>query len=240
MKIKDEKLQKYIRVKDNATIEKEIARKKETIRKKQAAKRKKEKADKKREEREWPERDNPDFEDELALLYGYFSDDIDGETSYEFVNIDAPKGKIIIRHNCDKCNNHEWAVTKISFLHLGSRCPVCQESKGETKVRNFLLENNIIFKRQFGFNDLHYGKLKFDFAIFSNEDRLVPLFLIEFDGEFHYLNIFGEEKLKDSQQRDLLKNEYCKEHNINLIRIPYWEKENIEKILEKKIFGIEQ
>ena len=28
-----------------------------------------------------------------------------------------------------------------------------------------------------------------------------------------------------------IKNEYCEKHNINILRIPYWEKQNIESII---------
>ena len=35
--------------------------------------------------------------------------------------------------------------------------------------------------------------------------------------------------------RDTIKTIYCKENNIKLIRIPYTEYDNIEKILEKEL-----
>lgn len=63
--------------------------------------------------------------------------------------------------------------------------------------------------------------------------------IIEYDGEQHYMPVnFGqndikrmEEKLKITQEHDKIKNEYCEKHNINLLRIPYWEKQNIETII---------
>ena len=33
------------------------------------------------------------------------------------------------------------------------------------------------------------------------------------------------------QERDKIKNDYCINNNINLLRIPYWEKQNIETII---------
>ena len=42
----------------------------------------------------------------------------------------------------------------------------------------------------------------------------------------------GEEK------RDGIKNNYCKNNNIPLLRIPYWEFNNIEKILENTLASI--
>lgn len=63
--------------------------------------------------------------------------------------------------------------------------------------------------------------------------------MIEYDGEQHYMPVnFGindlqhmEEKLKNIQRHDRIKNKYCKDNNINLLRIPYWEKQNIEKLI---------
>ena len=39
----------------------------------------------------------------------------------------------------------------------------------------------------------------------------------------------------DIKIRDTIKTEYCKKNNIKLIRIPYWEINNIEEILNKEI-----
>lgn len=37
--------------------------------------------------------------------------------------------------------------------------------------------------------------------------------------------------LLETQRRDKIKNTYCKENNINLLRIPYWESKNIKTII---------
>ena len=63
--------------------------------------------------------------------------------------------------------------------------------------------------------------------------------LIEYDGEQHYIPVnFGnwddeelQKHFETTQEHDKIKNEYCKKHNINLLRIPYWEKQNIENII---------
>jgi len=63
--------------------------------------------------------------------------------------------------------------------------------------------------------------------------------IIEYDGEQHYMPVnFGdndpikmEENLKRVQEHDRLKNKYCEENNISLLRIPYWEKYNIDKLI---------
>ena len=48
--------------------------------------------------------------------------------------------------------------------------------------------------------------------------------MIEYDGEQHFKPIEyfgGEEAYQNRIKNDEIKNEYCKMHKINLIRIPY-------------------
>ena len=46
-------------------------------------------------------------------------------------------------------------------------------------------------------------------------------------------DVTGEWKRLEIQQvRDKIKNKFCKENNIKLIRIPYWKKNNINIILD--------
>ena len=41
--------------------------------------------------------------------------------------------------------------------------------------------------------------------------------------------------MKTTQQKDDEKNDYCKNNNIDILRIPYWEYKNIENILKQKL-----
>ena len=65
---------------------------------------------------------------------------------------------------------------------------------------------------------------RYDFVILKNN---TPIRLIEFDGEQHYKNIANWDSLELQQKRDQIKNEYAISHNIPLVRIPYWERDNI-------------
>jgi hypothetical protein len=62
--------------------------------------------------------------------------------------------------------------------------------------------------------------------------------LIEYDGEGHYKAIFGstiEEKqknLEDCKKRDKIKDDWAKANNIPLLRIPYWDFDKIEELIE--------
>ena len=100
---------------------------------------------------------------------------------------------------------------------------------------NWLEENNItyIYDKPY-FNDLFgigNGLLRPDFII---EDKKV---WIEYDGEFHYKNKMNEKYYETLLVHDELKNKYAKKNNWRLIRIPYWDFNNIENILDKEIKG---
>ena len=56
-------------------------------------------------------------------------------------------------------------------------------------------------------------------------------FLLEV--EFEEVDYFGgKDSLEYIKYNDQIKNEYCKNNNIILIRIPYWEIDNISDILD--------
>jgi very-short-patch-repair endonuclease len=128
----------------------------------------------------------------------------------------------------------EFMITPNNFLSKNNGCPDCnnKRSKGELEIKNFLLEKNIKFKEQKTFEGCVFKyKLKFDFYLPDYN------LCIEYDGQQHFEKYRFEKddtKLKIRQQRDQTKNEYCKNNNINLLRIKY--NENIIKKL--KIHGL--
>jgi len=141
----------------------------------------------------------------------------------KYVN-DSGKVKII-------CPEHGIFEQAAGNHIRGQGCPTCKGHKGEIKIMRHLLENNILIETQKSFPDCKdKGLLKFDFYLPEYN------ILIEYDGEQHFkpVNFFGGEKsYKIRKKRDRIKNKYCKKNNIRLIRIPYTEFDNIEKILNK-------
>lgn len=97
----------------------------------------------------------------------------------------------------------------------------CSKSHGETKVADILSNNNITYAKEYSFSDLKRKKLlRFDFAVFKDG---VLQYLIEYDGIQHYKE-YGwndAEHFKIVKENDSAKNQYCQDHNIPLIRIPY-------------------
>lgn len=141
---------------------------------------------------------------------------------------------------CD-CDNHtriEVFTTNLVKEHTTS-CGCIGRSLGEERIEKFLIEQNIKYKKEYTFPDLKdIGLLRFDFAIFDNNNNLIQL--IEYDGKQHFsadYTPWGNEKdtLSDRQKRDNLKTEYCKRNNIKLIRVN-WDPRN--KITKEKL-GIE-
>jgi Zn ribbon nucleic-acid-binding protein len=134
-----------------------------------------------------------------------------------------------IRMYHKKCDN-EYLVKPTDFLN-GNRCPICRESKSERKIAKWLDKNNIKYKREYRFEDCKDKRpLPFDFKINLNDTFI----LLEYDGKQHFKPFKywgGEESFQITKKHDEIKNKFCKENDINLIRIPYTEKENINKIL---------
>lgn len=138
---------------------------------------------------------------------------------------------------------HIYSVRWGNF-HEGYRCPKCnfagKSSKGENLIAKVLENKNIDYVTQFIFDDCKYvSPLRFDFAINNaNQNRI----LIEYDGRQHFepVDYFGGEKsFKQTQIRDKIKNQYCKDNNIPLLRIPHWDFDNIEQILTDKLKELE-
>lgn len=130
---------------------------------------------------------------------------------------------------------HQWE-SKISNRVNGSGCPVCNESKGERAVRDWLIGNNIRFEAEFTFEGLvgiSDGLLRYDFAALTEPGELVSL--IEYDGEFHFHNIFNDGRYELTKEHDKLKNEFCEKQGIQLIRIPYTKFGEIENILTSRL-----
>lgn len=148
--------------------------------------------------------------------------------------IESEEGYKLITSNCkllsDRLtvicrNNHEYETTGSNFKQ-GHRCPYCNTSKGENMVKYILEKYNIYYIEQYQFDDCKCKhKLSFDFFLPDNNC------CIEYDGEFHYKPIMGDEEFKKGQMRDDIKNEYCFTNDIQLIRIPYWDYDIIESII---------
>ena len=135
--------------------------------------------------------------------------------------------KCVCGNECDVDANNLRSSHTISC-----GCIKREKSVGAVNITKILKENDINFKPEVRFNNL-LGKNKhpywYDFGIYNENNEVVRL--IEFDGIQHYQETWGnwqtQNGLKEQQQRDKEKNQYALSHNIPLVRIPYWERDNI-------------
>lgn len=146
------------------------------------------------------------------------------EYGVEFLHQDTinNKGQWLWRCRCGVCGNEFTALpAKINNGHITS-CGCALQSSGERYIVSVLEELDADFIAQYSFPDCKYKQsLRFDFAIFDNNKLL---YLIEYDGKQHFepIDWFGGVKdFEKMQTRDNLKNLYCQEHNIPLLRFPY-------------------
>lgn len=179
----------------------------------------------------------------------YMRDRTSETNTKDFTNYIAPNGvKFLKQYKKNDKNQWLWECVcpfcgstfvalpaKILNQHVNS-CGCLNTSWGEKYVEKILKKINCNYKKQYTFKDLVSNKnykLRFDFAIFDKENNLKCL--IEYDGQQHYYPVEcygGQKGYQETIERDNLKNNYCKDNNINLIRIPYWLRaEEIEKNL---------
>lgn len=119
-----------------------------------------------------------------------------------------------------KCDCGNEKIIRGQDLRYGNtKSCGCLVSNLEFLLKKYLEEREISYKEQFQFSDLYYKNknypLRFDFAIFDNNNLK---FLIECQGKQHYdskSKFYSEKGL----ERDKLKEEYCKNNNLKLIKI---------------------
>jgi hypothetical protein len=148
-------------------------------------------------------------------------------------------GKLTVLERCeDKIDLNEYhsvqflcrcecgRVTKVLSSNLKSgntqSCGFCgNNSHGNIAIEKLLTNNNIPFEREKRFETCKDKNcLPFDFYI-NNQ------YLIEFDGKQHFTNQNTFFNSEETQRHDKIKNEWCKNNNIPLIRIPYTHLEDL-------------
>ena len=128
---------------------------------------------------------------------------------------------------------HIFQMSFSKFKNSNHRCPLCKMTNGEQEIEEILKDFNILYNYQYPFDDCKNKEcLPFDFYL--------PQYncCIEYDGEYHYhYNYFGNTllDLMNRKYKDNIKTNYCQQNNIKLIRIPYWDFNNIKNILKQQL-----
>lgn len=156
-----------------------------------------------------------------------------GKLTALFEQPERKNRKIVWHCKCD-CGNECDVVSSYLISGHTQSCGCVRLSHGEEKIKTILSEHNIPFEQEKTFpsciNPLTNRPLRFDFFVDGQ-------YLIKYDGEQHYKQVNTHwESLEKVQQRDRIKDAWCKEHNITLIRIPYTRLNTltIEDLLPKK------
>jgi len=141
------------------------------------------------------------------------------------------KKQIFIRQANEKHNNFfDYNKSNVSTMSekIIITCPLHGESHGEREISIILNNKKIIYERQKKFKTCKDKKeLPFDFYL--PEYNLC----IEYDGKQHFESgFFGEKAFIMTQKHDQIKNIFCEENNIEIIRIKYNDniKDNLDMI----------
>lgn len=121
-----------------------------------------------------------------------------------------------------ECGNHV-EVRGMDLRNGHTKSCGCLLSLGESKVQQLLELNNIPFEKQKMFETCRFintnQMARFDFWINSE-------YLIEYDGIQHFEAVGWGDDVESAflqlQERDVMKNQWCQDNNIPLIRIPYF------------------
>lgn len=149
--------------------------------------------------------------------------------------------KSLLRCRCIKCG-HVWDTVAANPLG-GSGCPNCAASKGESTLHDLMQSLQLHFIEQFTFPDCigsKGGKCRFDCAVLDSSDQS-PLLLIEFDGVQHFkpVEFFGgQQEFEYRKRNDHIKDSYCRDHGIPLLRISYKQFDQIEQLVTDRLYEL--
>lgn len=134
-----------------------------------------------------------------------------------------PSGQTQPQYLCKcECGNEVIVVAQSLRNQLTQSCGCIKYSIGEKNIKTILDSNSIRYFTEYKFKDL--GLLRYDFYL-PDYNRL-----IEFDGRQHFIEEkmwSSKDTLSDRKKRDQIKNEYAISKNIDLVRIPYIERDSI-------------
>lgn len=161
------------------------------------------------------------------------------ELSLEYVSRTSQNGESYILFICPK--HKDRGIQGMSWTHFKdctNGCTYCSSSIGENTIRKELTDFGLKFEEQKIFQGCENIKpLRFDFFVPDLNTA------IEYDGQQHFEPVdfsgkgisYAVEMFKSILERDRIKDKYCSENNINLLRIPYTEYKNIHNILKEKL-----
>ena len=136
-------------------------------------------------------------------------------------------GQVIWRCKCS-CGKETYVRSYNLVSGVTQSCGCSNQSHGELKIQSILEENNIPYEAEKTFSTCRFkdsnNLARFDFYVNNS-------YIIEFDGEQHFSysnrGWDTEEQFLHTKSHDTYKNQWCKENNIPIIRIPYTHLKNL-------------
>lgn len=143
--------------------------------------------------------------------------------------------KVLCR--CNVCGE-EWDAYPSNLLNRSAGCPRCHLSIGERELLDTLEALAIPYTPQFHINDGN-GKMPLRFDAYSEEYMTA----FEYNGEQHYFPVdfahrgiqWANDEFESTKARDCRKVKYCEENGIKMVIIPYWDRDNMKKIIEESL-----
>lgn len=138
----------------------------------------------------------------------------------------------LIKCRCKKCGV-EWESYACNLQNQSAGCPLCPQSLGEQRMMKLLKDKGRNVRSQYVFKDCVYKQpLRFD--AYDIDQNIA----YEYQGQQHYypVSFYGDkekaqEQFEEGLIRDKIKVDYCKEHNITLVTIPYWDFDDMERYI---------
>ena len=126
---------------------------------------------------------------------------------------------------CD-CGNIITTSSKCLRENHTISCGCQKRSLGEENIVKILEENKIKYLEEYNII-IDENRYRFDFAILNEKNEIIRL--IEFDGIQHFdaVRKHWGDTIDNTKRRDNIKNNYALSNGIPLVRIPYWERDNI-------------
>jgi hypothetical protein len=157
-------------------------------------------------------------------------------TVQEFVGFNKLH-KAIYKCKCDCGNTITVVGASLKSEHTTS-CG-CINTKYNKIIKDYIISLNYNVLQEYYIDLSEYNNSYARFDIYVPDLRLV----IEYDGEGHFKPIDWSGKgieeaitlLEATQQRDKLKDMYCYDNNMFILRIPYTEQNNIKQLINETI-----
>ena len=184
------------------------------------------------------------YKEHMQNLFGYSTEEFTNRLSEVHPELEVvSEYKTFVDPIIIYCTKHNFTfqTTPANILKRISCCPKSFQTYKEETMCTLIESWGYDIERQYAIDGCSDKKaLKFDCFLLDFNTA------VEYDGENHFYPVkFGTQSLEDAvnkheytKRHDEIKNKFCEENNINLIRVPYYEFENMEHYLFEQFLNL--